>query len=88
MRVSKIKWYTQQENAFTLEPFQGMAPAPQKELALPAGGGLHEQEGPQTILVLLLEVLTLALEEGKLHEELINVISGILRYLRIIGDPS
>lgn len=47
-----------------------------------------EEDARLIILVLILEVIRLALEEGKLPEELTRIISGILRYLRIIGDPS
>lgn len=62
-----------------------MAPECKKDHALLESVGLPELNAQQTILVLLLEVLQLALEEGRLHEELINVISGILRFLRITG---
>lgn len=87
MRVSKIKWCTQQENAFTQELLETMAPVCKKDPDSLGNESLLEGlDAQQTILVLLLEVLQLALEEGRLHEELINVISGILQYLRRIGD--
>lgn len=88
MRVSKIRWFTQQENVLTQEHLQRMAPDLRKEQDSPEGNDLLNLDGPQTILVLLLEVLQLALEEGRLHEELINVMSGILRFLRITGGHS
>lgn len=83
VRVSKIKWYSQQENVLTQEHqgSQDLREVGLQNLDVMSG----RQDVQQTILVLLLEALWLVSEDESLHEELIRIISGILLSLKITG---